>query len=111
MAGEITYFEIPTRDADAARRFYGQLLGWRFEDANVPDYAMIAGAGTQAGLAVGDDSRAPRVFFAVDDLAAACDRIRDLGGTADETVSIPSGTFARCLDDQGTPFTLWEDAR
>ena len=67
-------------------------------------------AGTQAGLS-GEGVAAPRVFFTVDDLDEAVTTVRDLGGEADEPVTIPSGRFARCRDDQGTAITLWEDAR
>lgn len=44
-------------------------------------------------------------------VAAGVARVRELGGQADEPVEIPSGTYsgtyARCRDDQGTPFSLW----
>lgn len=110
MAGHISYFEIPAKDADRAKAFYGELFGWTFEPGNLPGYDMVGGAGTPAGLAGGDDGGAPRVFFTVDDIAAGVERVRALGGTADAPVTIPSGAFARCADDQGVPFSLWQDA-
>ena len=30
MTGQISYFEVPTEDTAAARRFWGGLLGWTF---------------------------------------------------------------------------------
>ena len=110
MAGEIAYVEVPATDAAAAQRFYGQLFGWTCPPGNVPGYSMVDGVGFPAGLAGGDGSGVPRVFFAVDDVATGCARVRELGGHAEEPVSIPAGTFARCADDQGTAFTLWADA-
>lgn len=110
MAGEISFFEIPAKDGDAARAFYGQLFGWTFADGNFPGYWMIDGGGTAAGLASGDDSATPRVFFTVGDIDDGVAHVRELGGQADDPTTIPSGRFARCRDDQGVPFSLWQDA-
>ena len=110
MAGELAYFEIPTTDAEQAQEFYGRLLGWEFAQGNFPGYHMIPNATPYAGLSAGEESRHPRVFFAVDDLEAAGAMVASLGGEADEPVQILAGTFARCRDDQGTHFTLWQGA-
>lgn len=58
----------------------------------------------------GADSKHPRIYFAVDDLTAALEKVRELGGTASETVTIPSGQFAHCTDSQGVEFSLFQDA-
>jgi uncharacterized protein len=49
------------------------------------------------------------VYFDVTDIRAGIESVRGLGGRADEPVEIPSGTFARCVDDQGTEFSLWQE--
>jgi len=51
------------------------------------------------------------VYFDVSDIRAGIERGRELGGRAEEPVEIPSGTFARCVDDQGVEFSLWRAAR
>ena len=41
--GTFSWVDLATRDGDAAKRFYGPLLGWEFEDYESPEEA---GGGT-----------------------------------------------------------------
>ncbi|RJL35722.1 VOC family protein [Bailinhaonella thermotolerans] len=111
MSGQVTYFELPSGDIEATRRFWGSLFGWEFYEGNFPGYSMIKGSEPMGGAPHDDASRHPRVFFAVDDLGAAIARVRELGGTAEEPVVIPSGAYAHCADDQGVAFSLSQPAR
>ena len=106
----LSYFELPVADADRAQTFYGALFGWQFADSGIPNYHMIPNAAPLAGLSAGEDSHHPHVFFTVPDIAAAAAHVVSLGGQADDPVALPAGRFARCQDDQGTHFTLWQDA-
>lgn len=110
MAGEVVYFEIPVADPARAHAFYGGLFGWEFAPGNFPGYEMIPNASPLGALDASGGGGAPRIFFGVADIVTDVERVRDLGGRADEPVTIPSGRFARCHDDQGTPFTLWQAA-
>lgn len=56
----------------------------------------------------GDPSPHPRIYFGVDDIDGAIARVRELGGSAAETITIPAGSFARCVDDHGVQFALFE---
>jgi uncharacterized protein len=38
MSNRVTYFEIPSADPDASRRFYEQTFGWRFQQWGAQDY-------------------------------------------------------------------------
>ena len=56
---------------------------------------------------------APYLFFRVDDMEVAVERVRELGGTVEETnvegdeESVARwGRFKLCRDDQGSPFGL-----
>ena len=44
--------------------------------------------------------------YAVDDVAAAVERVRAAGGTATDPEDRPYGPAADCADDQGAPFAL-----
>ncbi|MEV4062172.1 VOC family protein [Nonomuraea dietziae] len=110
MSGQITYFELPSTDIEATQRFWGSLFGWTFYEGNFPGYSMIQGPEPMGGSPHGDSSRHPRIFFAVDDITAAVARVRELGGTAEDPVSIPSGAYAHCTDDQGVEFSLSQQA-
>ena len=111
MAGELTFFELGVEDAEKARVFYGALFGWSFEPGPGDGFA-ISGP-IPGGLHGGDPGASPYVFFAVDDIDAAADRGRGLGGTLvdidvgddDETVA-RFGRVKFCRDDQGSPFGL-----
>ncbi|MFG2755359.1 VOC family protein [Streptomyces wuyuanensis] len=114
MAGEISFFELGAADPGKARIFYGNLFGWTFED--VPGGTGFAiTTPTVPGGVHGDDAEAvPYVFFKVDDLASALERITELGGTVegpdteDEDAAARFGRFRFCRDDQGSPFGVHE---
>lgn len=110
MSGEIVYFEVPGNDAEATQRFWSTLFNWAFAEGNFPGYSMIHGPSPMGGMPHRDSGQHPRIFFGVDDIAAATARVRELGGTAAEPVTIPAGAFANCTDDQGVEFSLFEAA-
>jgi predicted enzyme related to lactoylglutathione lyase len=110
MSGNVTYFEVPSSDIAATQRFWGSLFGWTFYEGNFPGYSMIQGPEPMGGAPHDDSSRHPRIFFAVDDIEAAVTRVRELGGTAEDPVTIPSGAYAQCTDDQGVEFSLSQEA-
>lgn len=102
------YFTVDAPDAARAASFYGALLGWQAEEtgqgyhiANISPPGGIDGSATEPGVTI---------FFRVADVAAAAARVRELGGTVLEEATHPSGGNARCLDDQGVPFQLWQPA-
>ncbi|WP_158542888.1 VOC family protein [Phytoactinopolyspora halophila] len=87
MSGEIVYFELPGNDVEATQRFWGSLFGWAFNEGNFAGYSMIDGPSPMGGTPHGDPSHHPRIFFRVDDISAATTRVRELGGTAEESVN------------------------
>ena len=108
MAGELRWFEVGVQDLAKAYAFYGELFGWRFEDQSEGG-ATIEGAGLGGGIHGGDAGASPYVFFDVDDLEAALEQVRRLGGEADVLpTNEPDrfGRFALCKDDQGSSFGL-----
>lgn len=111
MSGEVVYFEVPGNDVEATQRFWGSLFGWTFNEGNAPGYSMIDGSTPVAGMPHEERSDHPRIFFGVDDIAVAITRVRELGGAAEEPVTIPAGSFASCTDDQGVQFSLFEARR
>ena len=74
---------------------------------------MISGSTVPGGIHGRDPEASPYLFFAVDDIDAAIDRVRQLGGTVedpqaeDDAESIATfGRFKLCRDDQGSRFGL-----
>lgn len=114
MAGEVSFFELGVGDSDQARGFFGGLFGWAFEPGTTEGGGFaIRTPNVPGGLHGGDAGASPYLFFRVDDMEAALERVRELGGSVDdidlggddETI-VRFGRFQLCHDDQGTPFGL-----
>ena len=113
VVAELYYFTIRVPDGDRGRRFYEALFGWQFEASPAPDAWHIANIQPPGALHGGapepsqDGTQVPiALYFAVDDVAAAVGRVRELGGEASEPAEGVSGSWAECVDDQGTPFMI-----
>ena len=115
MNGELSFFEIGVGDAEQARAFYGALFGWQFSEPPSGQGAMVETRPVPGGIHGGDQGGGVYVFFAVEDMEAAVERVRELGGEAE---AIPGdanpdnvakfGRFMLCRDDQGSAFGLHE---
>lgn len=113
MAGEIVHIEFPSKDADRAQRFWGGLFGWQFGDSGMPDidYRMSqTGEGTGAAIYASEEGDGhPKFYFATDDIDASSAKVRELGGSADAKIPVPThGWFAACSDSEGNAFHLWQ---
>jgi predicted enzyme related to lactoylglutathione lyase len=106
MTGEPTHIELGVTDADAARAFYGALLGWKPSGRSGP------GQVNTSSLSIGIHDQDPKSwfepFFAVDDLDAGLAQVTFLGGTVDSEIHVEDGfgRWCECSDDQGVRFGL-----
>lgn len=115
---EVGYYTVTVADVDAARRFYGELLGWEFEQTNVaPDGgrgAHVRNSRVPFGLHQPGSEDYPfgpgqlHPYIRVSDLEAAVRKVEELGGTVVSVEQYTSGGNATCLDDQGARFELWQ---
>jgi uncharacterized protein len=110
MTGEAAYIELGVRDADAARAFYGRLLGWKASGDRGP--GQVESSTLSIGIHDDDDSSIFEVFFSVDDLDGSLAQVTKLGGrvTSDVNESPGFGRWAECADDQGVRFGLRQAA-
>jgi uncharacterized glyoxalase superfamily protein PhnB len=104
--GELAYHTFQVPDADAARAFYGAVLGWRFSPGRVENGWQIEGTGGVAGLWGGQGPVGWKLMYAVRDLEVALAAVREHGGTAGAVERQPYGLSAECVDDQGIEFWL-----
>ncbi|MGW7364198.1 VOC family protein [Streptomyces sp. NPDC054841] len=110
MAGEISFFELGVDDPKKARTFYGSLFGWTFEEVPTGTGFSITTPTVPGGVHGADAEANPYLFFKVDDLDTALDRVVELGGTVEGPDSEGQesverfGRFRFCRDDQGSPF-------
>jgi predicted enzyme related to lactoylglutathione lyase len=99
--------EFPADDPDRARRFWQGVLGATLEPRQaeagtgweVTDGGLRLGV-HERGQGPGDTGSLP--YFDVADLAAAMERVRELGGS----VIHPGERWAICRDSEGSPFAL-----
>jgi predicted enzyme related to lactoylglutathione lyase len=108
MADDLVYFWITVPDGEAAKRFYGELLGWQFGPGSNAEGSQITNTTPHGGISGAAESAShPQVVFQVDDLEAAMERVRELGGETGEPRPGGEGSSVECRDDQGTSFNLW----
>jgi hypothetical protein len=113
--GDVVHFEINTRDAERAKKFYTKLFGWKYKDSDIPgiEYYLIDGVtpgGAINPLAQDSKVKAPTVYFGVEDIDKSVKTVRDQGGTADDKMPIPfQGWFAACTDPDGNSFSLFQN--
>ncbi|MDK1474585.1 VOC family protein [Streptomyces sp. 549] len=113
MTGEPAFFELGVADPARGRTFYEGLFGWHFEAGPSGGEGFLIRTPTlPGGIHGGDQGGGPYLFFGVDDMPTALDRVRELGGTTEEDlerdpeVIAAFGHFVLCRDDQGSPFGL-----
>jgi predicted enzyme related to lactoylglutathione lyase len=113
--GDVVHFEVNTRDAERAKRFYTKLFGWKYKDSEIPGVEYYVIDGVTPGGAINpitEDSKvkAPTIYFGVEDIDKSVKAVRDGGGTADEKMPIPGqGWFAACSDPDGNSFSLFQN--
>lgn len=113
LHGRFVWYELVSTDAPAARRFYGEVLGWTSRDGEIPgiDYHLMSMSGTDiAGSMQIMDGMRPgwTGYVAVDDIKAAAEKAQAAGATTIVPVSpIPGvGHFSILLDPQNACFAL-----
>jgi len=106
--GDLAYVTMEVVDSARTRAFYGSVLGWTFTPGTVEDGWQVEDVAPMAGLAGGRETATVVPMYRVDDIAAAVQRVRAVGGTATEPERQPYGVMSVCTDDQGTSFYLGE---
>jgi uncharacterized protein len=113
--GAMCLNQLNTSDAEAARLFYGELLGWRFErtGTDAQEYwGIYNGDALNGGMMPLPQDGGPShwlVYFTVRDADASATRVGKLGG---EVLlgpqPIPAGRIVVARDPQGAVFALFE---
>jgi predicted enzyme related to lactoylglutathione lyase len=91
MPSNLSHFAINADDVDASRRFYESVLGWKFEAWGPPGFFQIrTGTDDEPGvpgaiqqrrtLIAGTKTVGLECTFAVDDVDATAQAVRDAGG-------------------------------
>ena len=113
--GTFSWADLTTNDAEDAKRFYGELHGWEFEESPVPGGGVYVMArkdgGTVAGVTVSADHPPHwNNYVTVESADAAAQRAQEHGAT----VVMPPfdvmdvGRMAMVQDPTGAFLCLWE---
>jgi uncharacterized protein len=120
--GTFCWVELTTTDQDAAKRFYGGLLGWEADDRPVGEggyvYSMMQVDGSNVGAIATqpDQQREAGVppmwnsYVSVASADATAERAKELGATvhAPPFDVMDVGRMAVIQDPQGAHFEVWE---
>jgi uncharacterized protein len=125
--GVTCWVDIEVADIEAATRFYGDLFGWTFIEAEPSSERryLIAQLDGQDAAGIGQPSTtnippavAWNTYVAVKDIHQAADRLQAAGGRIIEppsnlaVLSLSKGALtASCADTEGNPFRLWQARR
>jgi len=113
-AGRFVWRDLMAKDVNAAKRFYGDLFGWRFEDTNRggrPYVLARSGATPVAGIvdvsANADAGPQWLSYMAVADLDKTVAQVRSDGGKIFiEPRDLPNARVSVVADPQGAPLGL-----
>jgi len=115
--GSFSWNELETRDPAAAKRFYGAVFGWGFEEEDAPGgmtYNVaklggdrVAGMADVAGRIPDEVPAHWMTYFGVEDAEGAVEKITAGGGQVMfGPVDIPPGRFAMASDPWGAAFAV-----
>ena len=105
--GDVGYMTFMVADGERAARFFGSLFDWQFEPGYQPGAFHISSITPPAGIDTRPGDSEVRLYFRVDDIEVAAQRVRELGGEVLSVTDYESGGNAECVDDQGLRFDLF----
>ncbi|MFS8185121.1 VOC family protein [Pseudovibrio denitrificans] len=113
-SGKINYIELPAADLEAAKAFYGNALGWKFEDYG-PEYAAFNDGDFDGGFYKADMSSsaaggAALVVLYAEDLEGLQAKLEENGAKiCREIFSFPGGRRFHFLDPNNNELAVWSD--
>ncbi|MEO7195667.1 MAG: VOC family protein [Pseudonocardiaceae bacterium] len=119
--GTPNWVDLQTTDQDAAKAFYGQLFGWRYDDMPMPQGSVYSMAVQDDGFVAAIAPQSPELaaqgvpptwycYLAVDDVDAAAALVEPAGG---KLLMAPfdvmeAGRMTVALDPTGAAVALWQ---
>ncbi|MEM9479106.1 MAG: VOC family protein [Verrucomicrobiota bacterium] len=117
--GRVCWNELMSTDVEASKKFYGELIGWTFEEMPMPGGMTYTSANSADGRpAAGFMQMSPDAegmptcwgsYITVESVAASVEKAKSLGANIVKDVTeLPMGKFAFIADPQGGVIGLWE---
>jgi uncharacterized protein len=113
--GSFVWSELASSDPEAAKKFYGDMFGWTYMDAPMPNgvYTIFKYDGNDAAALYQAPAGMPPhwgVYFSAPELEASTAKAGELGGTVvmgPQDLGFP-GSMSVIKDPQGVMFSLWQ---
>lgn len=112
--GKINYVEIPAKDLEATKRFFGEAFGWTFVDYG-PEYVAIENAGLDGGFFKSDNVATTAtgsvlvVLFSTD-LEVTLEKVKSSGGKIVKDIfPFPGGRRFHFSDPNGNEYAVWSE--
>ena len=108
---KIDYIEFSVTDVAAAKSFYSEVFGWKFQDYG-PDYSSFDDGSLQGGISKVNQVRmgGPLVVVYALELETIQQCILDNGGViVRETFEFPGGRRFHFRDPSGNELAVWSD--
>ena len=125
---KVVHFEIPADNVDRAKKFYGEIFGWKLQDWPLQDGSVYTGARTvdvdettfipkepgaiNGGIVKRDKFvKTPQVTINVPSIDQYIEKIKKAGGglIKDKQEIEGAGYYAYVSDSEGNLLGLWED--
>jgi len=125
----VVHFEIPVKDLDKARSFYGGIFGWNLADWPMPDGSVMVGCvttpvdettrvplkpgGINGGILL-ENQHVKKPVFAIH-VASIDERVKQVEAAGGKVVMpkmdmMGIGFYCYVTDPDGTVIGLWQDA-
>lgn len=111
--GDFCHIELPIKDVARAKKFYGELFGWTFQDVPEMNYTLfITPNGLGGGFFHPSETMPDKVvnYLTVASIEETAARLEALGGKAlSPKLEVPGhGWFMHVQDSEGTLIALWQ---
>ncbi len=114
MASPFVHLELTTGDVPAAKKFYGEMFGWEFNDMPMGEGAVYSTFKTDGGPGGGLVTMpgAPTAwlgYIGVEDIKAATAKAVSLGAKVLHEAEVPDmGWLALMTDPTGAAVAMWQ---
>jgi len=117
--GTPSYVELTCADPQAAKEFYGPLLGWEFEDVDMGEAGVYVAVSVRGDSIAGITGQLPQlqghpafwgVYLAVDDVDVTAAKVEPAGGKVEAGPFdvMELGRMASIQDPTGVRVNLWQ---
>ena len=111
---KVDYVEMPASDFERTKAFFGEVFGWKIEDAG-PDYLAFTDQGVDGGFYRSDHTMSSEagsalvIFYSLDLESTEQKVVNANGSISRPTFYFPGGRRFHFIDPNGNEFAVWSD--